>query len=163
MQGGVALPLSPVRLFGTPWTAACQASLSFSICLGLLKLMSAESVLVHYRTEWQITSAFLPPEPHEQYKRAKTQGLQKADGQETASRSLLGSPQDHRSGGRKEMGSEGETGPGCSHSGLQRRARGLAGPVHPLPIGAGTAAPRGGACFGRGLPLARTGGTGPDQ
>ena len=27
MQGGVALPLSPVRLFGTPWTAACQASL----------------------------------------------------------------------------------------------------------------------------------------
>ena len=36
MQGGVVLPLSPVQLFGTPWTAACQASLSFSICLGLL-------------------------------------------------------------------------------------------------------------------------------
>ena len=29
----------------TPWTAACQASQAFSICLGLLKLMSIESVM----------------------------------------------------------------------------------------------------------------------
>ena len=29
----------------TPWTAACQASLSFTISLNLLKLMSTESVM----------------------------------------------------------------------------------------------------------------------
>ena len=33
-----------VRLFGTPWTAACQASLSFTTSQSLLKLMSIESV-----------------------------------------------------------------------------------------------------------------------
>ena len=32
-----------VWLFATPWTAACQASLSFTISRGLLKLMSTES------------------------------------------------------------------------------------------------------------------------
>ena len=32
--------LSHVRLFETPWTAACQASLSFTISLRLLKPMS---------------------------------------------------------------------------------------------------------------------------
>ena len=37
--------LSHVRLFVTPWTAACQASLSFSISQSFLKLMSIESVL----------------------------------------------------------------------------------------------------------------------
>ena len=37
--------LSHVRLFLTPWTAACQASLSFTISQSLLKLMSMESVL----------------------------------------------------------------------------------------------------------------------
>ena len=31
--------------FATPWTAACQASLSFTISQSLLKLMSIESVL----------------------------------------------------------------------------------------------------------------------
>ena len=31
--------LSRVRLFVTPWTAACQASLSFTISWSLLKLM----------------------------------------------------------------------------------------------------------------------------
>ena len=35
--------LSPVRLFGTPWTAPHQASLSFTISQSLLKLMSIES------------------------------------------------------------------------------------------------------------------------
>ena len=37
--------LSHVWLFGTPWTAACQASLSFTISQSLLKLMSIESVM----------------------------------------------------------------------------------------------------------------------
>ena len=34
-----------VSLFATPWTAACQASLSFTISQTLLKLMSIESVI----------------------------------------------------------------------------------------------------------------------
>ena len=37
--------LSHVWLFVTPWTAACQASLSFSIYWSLLRLMSTESVM----------------------------------------------------------------------------------------------------------------------
>ena len=37
--------LSPVRLFATPWTAACQASLSITNSQSLLKLMSIESVM----------------------------------------------------------------------------------------------------------------------
>ena len=37
--------LSHVQLFATPWTAACQASLSFSISLSVLRLMSIESVM----------------------------------------------------------------------------------------------------------------------
>ena len=37
--------LSHVRLFAPPWTAACQASLSFTISRRLLKLMSIESVM----------------------------------------------------------------------------------------------------------------------
>ena len=37
--------LSHVQLFATPWTAACQASLSFTISWGLLKLKSIESVM----------------------------------------------------------------------------------------------------------------------
>ena len=37
--------LSRVRFFATPWTAACQASLSFTISWSLLKLMSIESVM----------------------------------------------------------------------------------------------------------------------
>ena len=35
--------LSRVQLFVTPWTAACQASLSFTVSRRLLKLMSIES------------------------------------------------------------------------------------------------------------------------
>ena len=37
--------LSPVRLFATPWTAACQASLSITNSRSLLKLMSIKSVM----------------------------------------------------------------------------------------------------------------------
>ena len=37
--------LSHVRLLGTPWIAACQASLSITNCQSLLKLMSFESVM----------------------------------------------------------------------------------------------------------------------
>ena len=37
--------LSHVRFFGTPWTAACQASLSITNSQSLPKLMSIESVL----------------------------------------------------------------------------------------------------------------------
>ena len=36
---------SHVRLFATPWTAACQASLSITNSSSLLKLMSIESVM----------------------------------------------------------------------------------------------------------------------
>ena len=38
--------LSCVWLFVTPWTAACQASLSFTISWSLLKLMFIESVIL---------------------------------------------------------------------------------------------------------------------
>ena len=44
-RGGGVQSLSCVRLFATPWTAACQASLSFTISWSLLKLMSTESVM----------------------------------------------------------------------------------------------------------------------
>ena len=37
--------LSCIQLFATPWTAACQASLSFTISRSLLKLMLTESVM----------------------------------------------------------------------------------------------------------------------
>ena len=37
--------LSRVQLFATPWTAACQASLSITNSRSLLKLMSTESVM----------------------------------------------------------------------------------------------------------------------
>ena len=39
--------LSCVGVFATPWMAACQASLSFTISQSLLKLMSIESVMPH--------------------------------------------------------------------------------------------------------------------
>jgi len=42
---GELLWFSHVQLFETPWTAALQASLSFTISLSLLKLMSTESVM----------------------------------------------------------------------------------------------------------------------
>ena len=43
------LLFSRVQLFATPWTAAHQASLSFTISWSLLKLMSIESVMPHQR------------------------------------------------------------------------------------------------------------------
>ena len=44
-QNFVVHSLSHVWLFATPWTSACQASLSFTISQSLLKLMSIESVM----------------------------------------------------------------------------------------------------------------------
>ena len=41
----LSLLLSHIRLFVTPWTAACQASLSFFISQSLLKLMPVESMI----------------------------------------------------------------------------------------------------------------------
>ena len=41
----VVQSLSPVQLFATPWTATCQASLSFTISQSLLKLVSIQSVM----------------------------------------------------------------------------------------------------------------------
>ena len=41
----VVQSLSRVQLFVTPWIAACQASLSFTISQSLLQLMSVESVM----------------------------------------------------------------------------------------------------------------------
>ena len=43
--GIAAQSLSHVRVFVTPWTSACQASLSFTISWSLLKCMSIESVM----------------------------------------------------------------------------------------------------------------------
>ena len=42
----VVQPLGHVRLFVTPWTAACQASLSFTIIWSLLRLISIELVML---------------------------------------------------------------------------------------------------------------------
>ena len=44
-QFGSVQSLSHVRLFATPWTAACQASLSITNSQSLLKLMSIELVM----------------------------------------------------------------------------------------------------------------------
>ena len=44
-KNSVVWSLSRVRLFVTPWTAAQQASLSFTISWSLLKLMSFESMM----------------------------------------------------------------------------------------------------------------------
>ena len=41
----VVQPLSHVRLFATPWTAACQAPLPSTVFQNLLKFMSFESVM----------------------------------------------------------------------------------------------------------------------
>ena len=47
LQKGVVVvqSLCRVRLFVTPWTAACQASLSFTVSWSLLKFMSIESMM----------------------------------------------------------------------------------------------------------------------
>ena len=46
LVGAVVQSLGHVRLFEIPWTAACQASLSFTISQSLLKLMSIESEML---------------------------------------------------------------------------------------------------------------------
>ena len=50
--------LSCVGLFATPWTAACQASLSLTVSQRLLKLMCAESVM-----HIQPSQLLSPPSP----------------------------------------------------------------------------------------------------
>ena len=42
----IVKPLNHVQLFATPWTAACQASPSFTISWSLLKLMSIELMVL---------------------------------------------------------------------------------------------------------------------
>ena len=59
----VVQSLSCVQLFATPWTTACQAPLSSSVSLSLLKFMSTESVmpsnhLILCRPLLLLTSAF---------------------------------------------------------------------------------------------------------
>ena len=44
-RGFIIQWLNHLWLFATPWTAACQASLSFTISQSLFKLMSIESVM----------------------------------------------------------------------------------------------------------------------
>ena len=60
---GSAQSLSRFRLFATPWTAACQASLFITNSRSLLKLMSIESVmpsnhLILYRPRLLLPSIF---------------------------------------------------------------------------------------------------------
>ena len=45
MENFAVQSLSHARLFATPWTTSCQASLSFTISRSLLTLMSIESVM----------------------------------------------------------------------------------------------------------------------
>ena len=52
--------LSCVQLFVTPWTAACQASLSITNCRSLLKLMSIESVILSNHLILSRPLLFLP-------------------------------------------------------------------------------------------------------
>ena len=55
--------LSRVRLFATPWTAAHQASLSFTISRSLLKLMSIKSVMPSSHLTLCGSLLLLPPVP----------------------------------------------------------------------------------------------------
>ena len=55
--------LSPVWLFVTPWTAACQASLSFTNSQSLHKLMSIESVMPSNHLILCCPLLFPPPIP----------------------------------------------------------------------------------------------------
>ena len=51
---GAVLSQSWFQLFATPWTAACPASLSFTISRSLLKLMSIESMMPSNHAEKQL-------------------------------------------------------------------------------------------------------------
>ena len=53
--------LSHVQLFATPWTAAHQASLSFTLSWSLLKLMSVESVMPSSHLIFCCPLLLLPP------------------------------------------------------------------------------------------------------
>ena len=55
----VVQSLSCVHLFATPWTAACQASLSFTISWSLLKLMSIELVMPSNTVQKVLNISFL--------------------------------------------------------------------------------------------------------
>ena len=55
--------LSRVQLFATPWTAACQASLSNTNSRNLLKLMSIESVMPSSHLILGCPLLLLPPIP----------------------------------------------------------------------------------------------------
>ena len=44
--GGCFVSVSHIQLFATPWTAVCQASLSFTSSQSVLKLISVESVIL---------------------------------------------------------------------------------------------------------------------
>ena len=66
--------LSRVRLLVTPWAAACQAFLSFTISQSLLKLMGIESMtpsnhLIPVAPLWKVFLAYLPylTEPIDKY------------------------------------------------------------------------------------------------
>ena len=48
MMVAIVQSLSHVQLFTTSWTAACQASLSFTISQSLHKFTSIESVHFHF-------------------------------------------------------------------------------------------------------------------
>ena len=60
MYNFVVQPLSHVQLFATPWTAVCQASLSFTISLSLLRFMPIELVMLsnHLILATPFSSAF---------------------------------------------------------------------------------------------------------
>ena len=53
--------LSCVWLFATPWTVACQASLSFINSQGMLKLISIESTMLSHHLTLCFPHPLLPP------------------------------------------------------------------------------------------------------
>ena len=80
----VVQSLSRVQLFATPWTAARQASLSFTISQSLLKLRSIESVMLsNYLMLCQLFSFCLSSFP------ANTGGAANPHGELTYPRSKL--------------------------------------------------------------------------
>ena len=52
--------LSHVELFATPWTAACQAPLNFTVFWNLLKFMSIESVILSSATPFSFCLRSFP-------------------------------------------------------------------------------------------------------
>ena len=62
-QLGSVQSLSRIRLFATPWTAACQASLSITNSQSVLKLMSIESVMPSSHLNLCHPFLLLPPIP----------------------------------------------------------------------------------------------------